>query len=581
MNPFILLLGLIGAGGAAMKRSNDPFKAKDKDEPAKNKNKDDVVVTDNDHSNDGGLVTGGGDDPVVSDDVVDGSDGNTRIVDGTTTGDDPVIRDADDETPPGDGTDSGANSDAGTPLGDVVSPSPVSEAGPESVEAPAPEPVDEPNVSEYPPYEQTDGASSGSSGTVELKSIGSTGAFSDNLSAPLVLEFTNDIQLGGGLVELQIYDGDRYVTVETLDVNDGSFSVSGNQLSFQPTGELEALREYALKIEPGAIDGAAGEEFNGITEDSPLTFQSGIGVDIPSFDPASYDNVVNGETFNSTVFLDSGDSNTLFINCTFENIDGSGIMMRNVENVTIYNCTFSNIDDFGILLRSSGSTDGVSIMSNTFEDIGGDGIHAAKRHADDVDHTDLLVYDNDLHDIGMKGGSLYHGIYVQSSEAVVWGNEVSGFVDSNGISIRGDGIVYDNYVNITSGRDYGSGIKYYSDHMTGDSKTLIIADNVVEPNNLYSGIQLDMTTSKKPSGMADEDWVVNDFLIMRNDVNARNDYVIDSSLEDASWATVEFVDDAPAGTTSFTLSALPEVSFDDTSLLMDADAEEEIDLFAA
>ncbi|MEO0946192.1 MAG: right-handed parallel beta-helix repeat-containing protein [Pseudomonadota bacterium] len=304
--------------------------------------------------------------------------------------------------------------------------------------------------------------------------------------------------------------------------------------------------------------------------------QSASGLQVPEIDFSDYDTIIDGATFNSTLSLGSDDSNTLIINSTFENINGSGITMRGAENVTIANSTFRNIDDFGILLRSSGSTDNVTIMGNSFENIGGDGIHAAKRFEDDVDHTNLIIYDNDLHDIGTNG-FYYHGIYVQSSEAVVWGNDLTGTVGANGISIRGDGIVHDNYVDVTSGREYGSGIKYFSDHKTGDSKLLTISDNVVEANNLYSGIQLDMTTSNKPGNVDLDDWVVNDFVISGNDVDVSRDYVIDQDLEDKSWVTVRFSSGSQSNALAY---AAPE----DMPLLMaelaenPPEAEEEVDV---
>ena len=304
--------------------------------------------------------------------------------------------------------------------------------------------------------------------------------------------------------------------------------------------------------------------------------QSVAGLQAPEIDFSDYDTIIDGATFNSPLSLGSDDSNTLIINSTFENINGSGITLRDAENVTIANSTFRNIDDFGILLRSSGSTDNVTIMGNSFEDIGGDGIHAAKRFEDDVDHTNLVVYNNDLHDIGTNG-FYYHGIYVQSSEAVVWGNELTGTVGANGISIRGDGIVHDNYVDVTSGREYGSGIKYFSDHKTGDSKLLTISDNVVEANNLYSGIQLDMTTSNKPGNVDLDDWVVNDFVISGNDVDVSRDYVIDQDLEDKSWVTIRFSSGTPS-------NALAYAGPEEMPLLMaelaenPPEAEEEVDV---
>ena len=282
----------------------------------------------------------------------------------------------------------------------------------------------------------------------------------------------------------------------------------------------------------------------------------------PSINPSDYRRVVRDQVYTDTLKIDEADSDTLYINITFrkirghaitisnasnvaivgaefQDIRGHGITIANVSNVKIANSTFNRIRDTAILLRRSGSTNTVTIFSNRFDEIGGDGIHAAKRFKRNVDHTNLLIYDNEFKNIGRKRGELYHGIYVQSSGANIRKNKITGFVDSNGISIRSDGEVRYNYIDIESGRNSGSGIKYYSDHKTGRSKTLVIANNTIRRNNLYSAIELNVATQAIPKNFAARDWVVNNFTIVGNNVNAKNHYVIEKSLKEAPWAKIE------------------------------------------
>jgi len=266
--------------------------------------------------------------------------------------------------------------------------------------------------------------------------------------------------------------------------------------------------------------------------------------ELPSVDPADYDNVIMGKTFNSTLRLDEGDDNTLIIGCKFVGIDGHGIDLRNVSNVTIHDNVFEDIEGTAVRFRSSGSTEDCTVTSNTFDGIRENAISAAKRSGDDVDHKGLIIHDNDIGDTGSIGNQTAHAIYVQTSGVVVSSNTIIGQVDANGISIRGDGIVVDNYIDIETTDDYGSGLKYYADHMTGDSKELIIANNTVMGNDsLYSGIELKSVYSAIPSGIEPQDWIVNDFLIAGNRVmDVEKDYLVDSGIRNQTWANVEFRD---------------------------------------
>jgi len=394
------------------------------------------------------------------------------------------------------------------------------------------------------------------SSTVELRSIKQSSV----TSSPISLEFSQDVEWRGGKIYLRKFVGEGYETVETFDGNDFGttsahrLSITGNTLNIVPSRALETLASYAVRIAPGAVQGASGDPFIGITNDTTLV-QTGARFEPPTVDRGAYRHVVENKVFRSTfqaksntlyinsIFKNrvevSNVENVAFVNSTFEDIRGDGISIDDSSDVKISNSTFRNIRGTAILLRRSGSTNNVAIFGNLIENIGGDGIHSAKRYRRNVDHTNLVIYDNNVRDVGTNGGSLYHGIYTQTSNALIIKNRITGSVDGNGISIRGDGLVWGNFVDIRSGRESGSGIKYFSDHLTGPSKKLTIADNVVKANNLASAIELDIATEAIPNGFAPQDWVVNSFRILRNDVDAEHPYVIERELLGAAWTTVD------------------------------------------
>ena len=56
---------------------------------------------------------------------------------------------------------------------------------------------------------------------------------------------------------------------------------------------------------------------------------------------------------------------------------------------------------------------------------------------------------------------------------------------------------------------------------------------------MYSGIELKVSLSALPDGVAPEDWIVNNFYISGNSLTGNeHDYVIDPYLSDASWTSV-------------------------------------------
>lgn len=363
------------------------------------------------------------------------------------------------------------------------------------------------------------------------------------VSAPVELRFSEDIQLGAGQIALLAFDGTDFVLREVFGAKTAgdAVSVSGSRLLIRPSEKLDILTEHMVVMGPGVIENLAGVPFAGLPAAAGLRFITDAGVELPSVDVEAYDRVIFGQTFNSTLKLDKGDDNILLINNVFADIDGSGLELRNLTNVTIFDCSFENISGTAIRLRSSGSTDQVTILSNRFEGIGRNAISAAKRHQKGVDHTNLKIVDNDIGDTGYDSDKLAHAIYVQSSGAYIAGNSIVGTTDANAISIRGDGIVWDNYIHVRSNDPYGSGIKYFADHMTGPSKTLIIADNQIMGDMLYSGVELKASPRAKPREIAEQDWLVNHFRLARNAFDeVRNAHVIDRRIGNAAWSDVTY-----------------------------------------
>lgn len=207
------------------------------------------------------------------------------------------------------------------------------------------------------------------------------------------------------------------------------------------------------------------------------------GVDV-GLDRSRFSRVVDDLEVNGTLTIEGPEWNdTLITNCKVTGAAGDGIEIRDVRNLAIENCEISGVGGTGIRLRSSGSTQDVWLVGNRITNVGDNGISAAKRLNDDVDHTRLVIADNIVNDSGARGKrGLTHGIYTQASDVTIFGNTVSGERDGNGISIRSSGLVACNSISGISD-DNKPGIRYFADNYAGPSRTLIIRDNEVRDSN--------------------------------------------------------------------------------------------------
>lgn len=370
------------------------------------------------------------------------------------------------------------------------------------------------------------------------------------LADPIVLTFSEAITLGTGNITLRRQSlAGTFSTVETFDVaatqgtSPGQINVSGATLTIYPTSPT-AMRKYAVRIAPTAIASYAG-----IATDTALQFVTDTGRILPSKNPADYTTVIQNQTFTTQQEIDTGDDDTLFLNCTFQNITGYGLRLRNVDNVVVANCTFSNTSDSAILFRSTGSTTNCAVLDCTFTDIDGDGIQAAKIHGSSIDHTGLIISGNTLTRTGQNStAGLRHGIYVQVTDVLVQYNQILEETDGNGVSIRAAGTVFANTVDAVSRSvDPKACIRYYGDHLAGPigaartDDELFVTWNTLDGNNDFDGgISIFKPASVTTTPYTDAEWFVNLVKIWGNTVtNVATTYDYDEDWPPVGYISIE------------------------------------------
>ncbi|CTQ34784.1 right-handed parallel beta-helix repeat-containing protein [Jannaschia rubra] len=225
-----------------------------------------------------------------------------------------------------------------------------------------------------------------------------------------------------------------------------------------------------------------------------------------------YTRIVENLVLNDTLILDGPEwHNTLVRNVIIENVDGNGIMLRDVSNVMIENVTIRNVSGDGVKLSTLGSTSGVTIRDCTIQKIGEDGINAGQRKAGGVDHPGLQIIGNTIEKTGLNGGTtgLMHGIYVQTTDFLIQDNRIIDSMDGNAISVRSSGQITGNYIETTR----ESGIAYFADNARGASNHLVITDNVILDTGNGTG-RTDINLLNVPSARGGE--VVGRFTIEGN-----------------------------------------------------------------
>jgi hypothetical protein len=199
-----------------------------------------------------------------------------------------------------------------------------------------------------------------------------------------------------------------------------------------------------------------------------------------------WDNVIQNIDTTGTINLtDASWNNTLIKNCTIHNTGtgNDGIFLRNVANVRIENCIIYNIDgQAGIRLSISGiGTDSVQIINNTLYNLKENGISAPQRSQNSVplNQESLEIIGNTVYNSGLGSSSgLNHSIYCQAGDFTIKENLIFGTRDGNGISVRSSGIISGNIISGES-KSNKPAIRYYSDHFTGNSNTLLVENNII------------------------------------------------------------------------------------------------------
>ncbi|MEO1171007.1 MAG: discoidin domain-containing protein [Myxococcota bacterium] len=177
--------------------------------------------------------------------------------------------------------------------------------------------------------------------------------------------------------------------------------------------------------------------------------------------------------------------NSYFQGCTLSGAREDAVFIRNVDNFAIVDFDISNAGREGIKLSSSSgaSSDNVYIVGNRITNVEGDGIACPQRHANGVVHRNVKIWNNRVvRSAVSNNGKKRHGIYNQCQDAEVIGNYVEDNRNGNGITMRSSGIVRGNRVRYLRNDLYPApyGINYYSDHMVGPSRTLLIENNVID-----------------------------------------------------------------------------------------------------
>ena len=87
----------------------------------------------------------------------------------------------------------------------------------------------------------------------------------------IVLNFSEAVDVESG--NIVIYKTSDNSVVETIDVTSNQVTGSGtNQITINPTDDLDSLTEYYLKIDATAFDDPSGNSYAGISDTTSLSF---------------------------------------------------------------------------------------------------------------------------------------------------------------------------------------------------------------------------------------------------------------------------------------------------------------------
>jgi hypothetical protein len=252
------------------------------------------------------------------------------------------------------------------------------------------------------------------------------------------------------------------------------------------------------------------------------------------YEESAFRRVVSDLRTDRTLTIEGSDwDNTLVKNCVIRGVDGDGLVIRNVTDLVVTGCTIGDVTGSGIRLSSSGGTSSVTLDGNSISNVGENGISAAQRAEQNVDHKDLKLINNRIERTGTLFTEGYtHGIYVQTTEFLIEGNVVAGPRDGNGISVRSSGVIRCNRVEGRSASGKPA-IRYYSDHVSGPGKTLVVEANTISSATV--GIDLAAPVARKGMPFT-TDHVVSTFVIRDNRIEAPSPFTSASRYRAAPFS---------------------------------------------
>jgi len=264
---------------------------------------------------------------------------------------------------------------------------------------------------------------------------------------------------------------------------------------------------------------------------------SDITCDTPAtvYDPADFDNVIDGVERTSTLRLDGHEwDNTLVRNCKIhDTAGGDGIFIKNVDNVVIQNCEIYNVEN-GIKTSSVGGSTNVVIDGCFIHEVSENGIKANQHFPNSIGSPGIIIRNNRITNVGLgQTGYGRHPLYIQTQDFLIENNTIYGARHGNGISIRSSGIVRYNTVSGTSELNK-HGIRYFSDNEKGPTNLLVIENNNVVSDAI--GIDLYKPAVRKYDNQPPPDHVVKNFIIRYNSVVASTPIHVDSAYDDPIYS---------------------------------------------
>lgn len=154
----------------------------------------------------------------------------------------------------------------------------------------------------------------------------------------------------------------------------------------------------------------------------------------------------------------------------------SGIFLKDCEGIRIRRCTLASTGLRGVQLSSAGGNRNVAIEDCEIYGATDDGIYTGEKSGA-VQQFDVFIRRNWIHHVSsnLSWPGHYHGMYIQSAEAVIEDNLITDVVDGNGISMRSSGVARGNRI-LRVGK---AGLAYFNDHPSGPSLKLVWENNLI------------------------------------------------------------------------------------------------------